>query len=216
MSINNQTGSVSTLAADYSRGLRSLLVVLCLLWPMILVAADAADYLRDARAYIGKGEYSAAVIQLKNVLLIEPGNAEARLLLGNVYLEQKDGLSAEKELSRALDLGVPRETVLTPLGRAWLMTGQYDKVLQGLVQESGDSSELALNIQLLQGQAYLATGTLAMAEEKFTRVLEFSRTPSRRCLAELALPKGVRIMLRPAALLTRHCRCTPIVLKPGI
>ena len=43
---------------------------------------------------------------------------------GKSYLELEDWLSAEKELSRAQDLGVEREQLLHPLGQAWLMTGQ--------------------------------------------------------------------------------------------
>ena len=148
-----------------------LALVLCFVWPLLLVAADVEDYLRDARAYVDKGEYSAAVIQLKNALLVEPDNAEARLLLGQTYLELKDALSAEKELLRAQDLGVTREAVLVPLGHAWLMSGQHDKVLQGITQETGDSPELVIDILVLQGQAYLVTRNLAMAGEKFTNAL---------------------------------------------
>ena len=71
-----------------------LIVVLCLLWSLSVFAADTDKYLSDAQAYLSKGEVSAAVIQLKNALLVEPENKEARLLLGTAYLKQKDGLSA--------------------------------------------------------------------------------------------------------------------------
>ena len=149
-----------------------LIVVLCLLWSLIAFAADSDEYLRDAQAYLDKGEVSAAVIQLKNALLVDPDNKEARLLLGKAYLKQKDGLSAEKELRRAQELGAAREAVLVPLGRALLMTGQSDKLLQTITPEAGDSDALQVDILLLQGQAYLATGKLAMADEKFSNALE--------------------------------------------
>ena len=51
-----------------------------------------------------------------------------------------------------------REEVLAPLGRALLMTGQNDKVFLEINPETGDSDALRLDILLLQGQAYLATG----------------------------------------------------------
>ncbi|MGD8617702.1 MAG: PEP-CTERM system TPR-repeat protein PrsT [Gammaproteobacteria bacterium] len=149
-----------------------LIALLCLTGSMVALAADSDDYLGDARAYFDKGEVNAAVIQLKNALLADPENKEARLLLGKIYLEKKDGLSAEKELRHAQELGVARQEVLVPLGRALLMTGQNNKVLQTITPEAGDSETLRADIQILQGQAYLATGKNAMAEEQFSRALE--------------------------------------------
>ena len=93
----------------------------------------------DAKAYYEHGEFNVAVIQLKNALRIDPNNADARLLLGKSYLELEDWLSAEKELTRARDLGVEREEILEPLGQAWLMTGQHDRLLQEIISETGDS-----------------------------------------------------------------------------
>lgn len=162
----------TTAVSKLGRWPQWLIVVLCLLWPLVPIAADSDEFLSDAQAYLDKGEINAAVIQLKNALLVDPDNKGARLLLGKVYLEQKEGLSAEKELRRAQELGVPREAVLVPLGRALLMTGQNDKLLQAITHEAGDPEALKVDILLLQGQAYLATGKLAMADEKFSNALE--------------------------------------------
>lgn len=155
---------------------RWLIVGLCLLWSLIAAAVQSGEYLRDAQAYFDKGEVNAAIIQLKNALLIDPANKEARLLLGKAYLKQKDGLSAEKELRRAQELGALREAVLVPLGRALLMTRQSDKLLQTITAETGDSEILQGDILLLQGQAYLASGKPALAEEKFSEVLALKPT----------------------------------------
>jgi Flp pilus assembly protein TadD len=100
-----------------------LIVILCLLWSLSAFAEDSDEYLREAQAYLNKDETGAAVIQLKNALLLDPDNREARLLLGKAYLKQKDGLSAEKELRRAQELGAAREAVLPSLGQALLITG---------------------------------------------------------------------------------------------
>lgn len=166
---------------------QGLLAGLCLSWSLLALATDSADYLRDAQAYIDKGEVSAAVIQLKNALLADPSNREARLLLGQTYLKQNDGLSAEKELRRAQELGAAREDVLAPLGRALLMTGQNGKVLQEINPESGDSDALRLDILVLQGQAYLATGKLAMAGEQFSRALELNPASAEALLGKARL-----------------------------
>jgi len=162
----------STMAFKPGLWTQWLIVVLCLLWPLVPTAADLDEYLRDAQAYLDKGEINAAVIQLKNALLVNPDNRKARLLLGKAYIQQKDGLSAEKELLRAQELGAVREAVLVPLGRALLMTGQHDKLLQTITREAGDSEALQIDILLLQGQAYLGTGKQAMADEKFSAALD--------------------------------------------
>jgi putative PEP-CTERM system TPR-repeat lipoprotein len=172
MNNKHTPNSATAMASRPERWPQQLIVVLCLLWSLTAFAVDSGEYLRDARAYFDKGEFNAAVIQLKNALLTDPANKEARLLLGKAYLKQKDGLSAEKELRRAQELGATREAVLVPLGRTLLMTGQNDKLLQAVTPEAGDSDALKVDILLLQGQAYLTTGKLALADEKFSKALE--------------------------------------------
>jgi putative PEP-CTERM system TPR-repeat lipoprotein len=182
---NKYPPDVATSMTNHGWWSQQLILVLCLLWSLTVVAADSGEYLREARAYFDRGEVNAAVIQLKNALLVDPDNKEARLLLGTAYLKQKNGLSAEKELRRAQELGATRETVLVPLGRALLMTGQSDKLLQTITPEVGDSDALKVDILLLQGQAYLATDKPALADEKFSSVLEL--TPG---MAEALLGKA--------------------------
>ena len=83
-------------------------------WPVMSLAMDADDYLREAKTYLEHGQNTHAVIQLKNALLLDQNNIEARLLLGEAYLDQEDILSAEKELNRARELGAGREQVKRP------------------------------------------------------------------------------------------------------
>ena len=124
-------------------------IIILLLWPLTSLAMDEDEYLRDAKRLYEKAEFKAAVIQLKNVLLVDPDNGQARLLLGKAYLELENGLAAEKELVRCQKLGMSRELVLEPLGRALLMTGQNDRLLQTIHREPEDSSELKVSILLL-------------------------------------------------------------------
>jgi len=186
-----------------------LIVALCLLWSLIAFAADSDEYLRDAQAYLNKGEVSAAVIQLKNALLVDPSNKETRLLLGKAYLKQKEWLSAEKELRRAQELGTAREAVLAPLGRALLMTGQSDKLLQAITPEAGDSKVLQVDILLLQGQAYLANGKLAMADEKFSRVLELKPTTAGALLGKARITYQNKDMAGATELVDRALSSEP-------
>jgi len=63
------------------------------------------DYLVAAERHVVQGDDAAAVIELKNALLLEPDNAAIRLSLGEVYLRQFQLAVAEKELQRAIELG---------------------------------------------------------------------------------------------------------------
>ena len=85
--------------------------------------------LAAARQHVAKGEPKSAVIQLKNLLQQTPANGPARLMLGQLYLDTGDTLSAEKELRRALELGINPGDVMPLLGRTMLLQGQYDKML---------------------------------------------------------------------------------------
>ena len=58
----------------------------------------------SAKEHLAKGDRNAAVIDLRNVLQQAPDNGEARLMLGQALFEAGDYVSAEKELSRALEM----------------------------------------------------------------------------------------------------------------
>ena len=73
---------MSAIISD-SRRIGRWLIMVFAVWPLISMAIDTGEYLRSAQGYFDKGEYSAAVIQLKNALLAAPDNGAARLLLGN-------------------------------------------------------------------------------------------------------------------------------------
>jgi putative PEP-CTERM system TPR-repeat lipoprotein len=186
------TAGVGRPAPGWHCGIAALL--LGALWSAALAASDAATYLREAQAAFGKTVYPAAVIALKNALLIEPDNAEARLLLGRTYLELKAGTPAARELARARQLGVPRERVLAPLGRALLMSGQAGRLLAEITPQAGDPAELERDILLLQGEAYQATRQFEAADERFSAVLAQAPDTAGALLgkARLSLRHGAR------------------------
>ena len=130
---------------------------------------DSKALLADARQYRQKGEFRAAVIQLKNVVQKEPENAPARLLLAELYGDMGDAVSAEKELRKAQSLGMKSQDILPRLGKVMLMQGQFQKLLDELKAAPGPQDQG--EITLLRANALLGLGNIEQARALFESLL---------------------------------------------
>ena len=59
----------------------------------------AEELIAEAQQYQKKGDRKAALIQLKNAVAQNPDNVDARLRLGNLYLDLGDAASADKGMT---------------------------------------------------------------------------------------------------------------------
>lgn len=84
-----------------------------------------AALLERASANFTAGEYRAAEIDLKALLQDEPGNTDARILLGKIYLQREQGAAAEGEFERAARSLEQRGPLLPLTARALLLQGKY-------------------------------------------------------------------------------------------
>jgi putative PEP-CTERM system TPR-repeat lipoprotein len=114
------------------------------------------QFLAKARQQYDGGNKTAAVIELKNAVQSNPDYTEARLFLGKIYVEQGDGASGEKELRKALQLGADQATVLPQLGRALLLQGQFQKVLEEVQAKPGAKPADAAAVLVVRGDAHMA------------------------------------------------------------
>ena len=128
---------------------------------------DPVALIAEARQYQNKGDTKAAVIQLKNALQKNPENAEARFMLGSIYIESGDPTSAEKELRKAGSLGITPERLLPPLGKTLIALGKYQDVL-GLTTTGPDNAET----MALRGDALFASGKREDAKIAYQKALE--------------------------------------------
>jgi len=101
------------------------------------------------------GDARAAVIDLKSILQQNPASAEARFLMGKIYVRLGFGPDAEKELRRALGGGVLRAEVLPYLGRALLLQNHSEELLGEVSVEVAEKNAALL---ALQSEAYLMQG----------------------------------------------------------
>ncbi len=117
---------------------------------------------------------AAAVLDLKNALEERPDYGPARRLLGEQYLELGDAASAVKELERALTLGESEKAVLPLILRAELDGGDATKVLERLGKLKAD--DLSAPLWSLRGEALIAAGDLAAAQDAYQTALRMSAT----------------------------------------
>ena len=157
-------------------GLRSLLLpgsaALLLLFAACSKPPTIESLIAEAKAYQKKGDAKAAIIQFKNVLQRDPKNADARYLLGTIYLEHGDAKTAEKEFSAALAAKHDPREVLPLLARALFEQAAFDKVLEQT--RSSDYGEAALQPEVLgfRGHAQLSLGQPEDAARYFDEALK--------------------------------------------
>jgi Flp pilus assembly protein TadD, contains TPR repeats len=89
---------------------------------------DAASFVASAKGYVAKGNYSAAIIEVKNALQKDSNNGEARTLLAASLLETGDPAGAEAEVRKAMALHVSEEQTSPILARALGAQGQIGKL----------------------------------------------------------------------------------------
>ncbi|WP_295755112.1 XrtA/PEP-CTERM system TPR-repeat protein PrsT [Undibacterium sp.] len=153
-------------------------------------AQSTDKFLADAKQYQQKGDNKAAIIQLKNALQQDANNKDARFLLGSIYLETGDALSAEKELQKAVSLGVSPATALQGLSKAKLMLGKAQQVLDDTAQDPRAKTDPAF--MSLRGNAYMALGKKPEMKDAFEQVLKIDPNyPDALIgLASLAISEG--------------------------
>ena len=169
-------------------------VVLAMAIGSLLAACDKVspdELLQRAEQSIASKQYHAAAIDLRAALQQDPQSARARWLLGELYLTMEDGLSAEKELRRASELGVQDDSVLPLLARALLLQGRTEEVLAmpSLGVSAGAAGELASSRAL----AFLAKGELASARREIDLATELDQSSPnvRYALAKVLVAEGL-------------------------
>jgi putative PEP-CTERM system TPR-repeat lipoprotein len=128
----------------------------------------SASLITDAQQYVKKGDIKAALIQAKNAVANNPQDGEARLLLSHLYTETGDAVSAEKEIRKAMALGIGAERTAPILAKSLLMQGQAQKVLDTLTPALANTSSSLL---AMRGDASLNLGNSAGAKQAYEQAL---------------------------------------------
>lgn len=133
---------------------------------------DPSERMEQARDQRAAGELRAASIELKNVLQANPEHTDARLLLGEVYLEMGNGAAAEKELSRAAELGKGQAEVGYSLARALRLQGEDERLLEEITVGAGWPAATRARVHAVRAQAHLALDDVQAARQAVARAQE--------------------------------------------
>ena len=126
----------------------------------------------DAGAkYQAEGKYRAAYIEAKKVLQRNNKNGNAWLLLGQASLMLGDPNDALSDLQNAKTNNVPAELWAAPMGRALLVTQQYEKLLETLPPDKTFRPEVAARVNVLRGDAYRGLKKIEQARQSYKDAL---------------------------------------------
>ncbi|MFT4517688.1 MAG: putative PEP-CTERM system TPR-repeat lipoprotein [Halioglobus sp.] len=129
------------------------------------------EHIQYAKDFREKGNLDAAVVELKNALRQSPQNAEARWLRGSIYLSTSDGAGAEKELERAVELGMDANEVAVSLMQAKLLQSKFQEVVDHAVDEASLDVDSQVKIWIMRGHANMGLEELDTAKQMYETVL---------------------------------------------
>jgi putative PEP-CTERM system TPR-repeat lipoprotein len=126
--------------------------------------------LERASESLSKGEYRAAMIDLKNYVGQHPDDARARAQLGLALLELGDNGGAESEIAKARELGADRTSIVVADCRLLVARDAYDRVLT----ECGDVGDPSIDAELaiVRGDALLGLQRFDEARANFQSAVE--------------------------------------------
>ena len=130
---------------------------------------SSASLMAEARQYQQKGDNKAALIQLKNAAAKSPEDAEVRFQLASVYHDSDDPVSAEKEIRKAMSLGLDNTRAAPVLAKALLAQGKAKNALE---ETEAASAKATPELAGMRGDAFLATNQPAKAKEAYESILK--------------------------------------------
>jgi putative PEP-CTERM system TPR-repeat lipoprotein len=115
------------------------------------------------------GNMKAATIELMNAAQARPNSGEIRWLLGKAYFDTGRLIDAEKEFSKARDLGFRNDELVVLLAQSLLELGKPDRVLEEATPRSDMTPEIQTRLLVLRAQADHMNKDVSTAEDSLTK-----------------------------------------------
>jgi Tfp pilus assembly protein PilF len=168
----------------------TLSLLLFLFSPVSVSIAGTAGQYEQALRYFNQKNYDAAYVELKNLLQNDPENLAGILLLGRLYLANRQFHIAIVQFKDVLAMGGDIEHVLQPMGKSLLAVRQYEEAL-----ELGDGVHLsrAVTVQrhLLRAEAHAGLGKSDLALREYNAAVALA-------------PDDVQALNGKASFITNH------------
>ena len=150
----------------------------------------ASTHFGRATEFYANDDPRSAVVELKSALQALPEHAQARHLLGRIYLEAGTVVAANKELTRARSLGLKHPDLDFQIARTVLLQGKFPETLELAQAHAGSDGEARW--QVLIGDAQLASGDRDAAQEAYQSAIALGgdRAAAKRGMARIHILGG--------------------------
>ena len=145
------------------------------------------EHIAKAKSAIESQELTISEIELKNALKIDSKNAEARFLLGKLYLSQGNALVAVKELERALSLKFDSNQTVPLLARAYFVMENYADIFGLFKYGNSLNSDSKVKYLAFKSIAALNAGKNQLSQETIKNLNALSESHSYTMLANAYL-----------------------------
>lgn len=181
---------------------------------VILVTSACSDnesaqtYISKAEKLIAEKQNNTAIISLKNALKVDAENAQARFLLGRLYLSTGDAEYAAKELERANKLKYDINKVLPLLARAYMLT-ESDEDILALTSQEKFLSQTSTQYLAYKTMASLRAGNSELANETVEIALSVAESDGYSMLSNAYLAFSKQNTAHASALVERIITAIP-------
>ncbi len=131
-------------------------------------STSAAGALSKAQTHYNRGDYRAAMIELKNALRANPKNAQARVLQAQVYLRMQQGIAAQTEVEAARRAGVSKDNTRHLMAEAMVLQRRFNDALEETRAGTVPATHAA-EAARVRGLAYLGLRQMDKAREELTK-----------------------------------------------
>ena len=132
--------------------------------------------LASANEYSQKRQYQSAIVELKNAVRKSPKSAEARLALGKVYLTQGNFIFAEKELEKAVSLGISLSKSAPFIAKTKAKLSEFED-LQALVEKSTQlNDDEYIQVLVYAGMGALTHNKHGKAQDYFKQAISIKES----------------------------------------
>lgn len=153
--------------------IRSFFPALIVISVLTACGKDSPEVLfAAAKTSLAKNDNKTAIIQIKNVLQVNPDLSEARFLLGTALLNNGEPAAAEIEFEKSQKLKYSEDLLAPLLVKSLLLQGKYKKITDDFSKMELQSTASKASLQISLSKAYAGQGFSDLSQNALNSALE--------------------------------------------